>query len=161
MDLFGQVVTDADEIYTYFEVIRQLSPSCILDVGMMLKRMGAVSRQVMHCAIPQSAQLDGVDLYSEVTLPIYETIYNHIYPAALLPNESYHLSVCIGFFNENNIVQQWISSKQNLEYLFAHSSVILFDAGAKAAVDYFKTCCTCQLLRSGERSFVLAAPKGV
>lgn len=155
MDLFRQVITDADEIFTYFEVIRQLSPARILDVGMMLKRMGAVSRQAMHCTVPASARLDGVDFYPEVELPIYQTIYNHIYIAAQLPNEFYNLSVCLGC-----TAQQWILSRQNLEYLYTHSSTILLDAGAKAAVEYFKTCCACQLLRSGERAFVLAYPKG-
>lgn len=155
MDLFKQVVTDEDEIFTYFEVIRQLSPARILDVGMMLKRMGAVSRQAMHCAVPESARLDGVDFYPEVELPIYQTIYNHIYIATQLPDEFYNLSVCLGC-----TAQQWIFSRQNLEYLFTHSSAILLDAGAGTAVDYFKICCACQLLRSGERAFVLAYPKG-
>lgn len=171
MDLFGQVVTDADEIFTYFEVIRQLSPSSILDVGMMLKRMGAVSRQAMHCAVPQSVRLDGIDFYPEVEMPIYGTIYDHIYSTAQLPKEFYNLSVCLGVFpddvshskafDKNGIVQQWLSSKRNLEYLSAHSSAVLMDADAKAAVDYLKTCCACQILRSGERPFVLAYPKGL
>lgn len=165
MDLYDAVITDADEIYTYFEVIRQLSPLRILDVGMMLKRMGTVSRQAMHCEISQAVRLDGVDFYPEAELPIYHAVYDHICSVEQLPDEVYNLSVCLGLFSgnfqENSVTKQWISSKTNLEYLYAHSSAVLFDAKAKVAADFFKARCACQLLQSGNRAFILAHPKAV
>lgn len=177
MELYEQVVTDQDEIYTYFEVIRQLSPACILDVGMMLKRMGAVSRQAMHCVIPQNVRLDGVDFYPEVELPIYHGIYDHIYLDSCLPEDVYDLSVCLGAFHKeldgclhknvnesssgNCVIQHWMSLKSNMEYLSVCSSAILFNAEIKMAVNYFDACCVCQMLQSGDRKFILARPKAV
>lgn len=159
MDLYNQVITDADEIYTYFEIIRQLSPKSILDVGMMLKSMGAVSRQAMHCEIPQSARLDGVDFYPEINLPIYQAVYDHIYTKIKLPQEFYDLSVCMGFFEADSPAWQWITSRDALEYLSTHSSAVLFHADIKTTADYFKARCACQLLKSGNRAFILAHPK--
>lgn len=156
MNLYEQVVTDSDEIYTYFEVIRQFSPARILDVGMMLKRMGAVSRQAMHCAIPQAVQLDGVDLYPQVELPIYQAIYDHIFSEMQLPDGGYDLSICLGC--SSSVAAQWIISTIDLEYLFAHSSLVLFNADIKIAIEYFKTRCTCQQLKAGDRVFLLAHP---
>lgn len=158
MELYGQVVTDADEIFTYFEVIRQLSPSRILDVGMMLKRMGALSRQAMHCEVPKTARLDGIDLYPKVELPIYETVYDHIYPPGQPPQEKYDLSICIGM---GDALRQWMLDAHNLEYLSTHASVVLFHADIKTAVDYFKSRFPCQLLRSEGRAFILVHPARV
>lgn len=73
------ILTSKNDIYVYFEVIRQLEPSKILDIGMFLKRIGSVSRQVMEeCAVSEEVILDGVDFWSEVDFPVWRTIYNHI-----------------------------------------------------------------------------------
>lgn len=73
-----QVITDSNDLYTYFEVIRQLKPSTILDIGMTLKRAGAVARQIAGSEMDPSIRLTGVDFYPEFHLPVYNVIYNEI-----------------------------------------------------------------------------------
>lgn len=73
------VITDGTDIYVYFEVLRQLRPARVLDVGMFLKRIGAVSREAMSCRLPEGLRLDGIDAMPERRIPIYDRIYDHIY----------------------------------------------------------------------------------
>jgi len=94
------VLTKKNDIYVYFEVIRQLEPERILDIGMFLKRIGSVSRQVMEdCAISEQVILDGVDFWTEIDFPIWRTIYNHIInDIQLVDNlaERYDLAILFG-----------------------------------------------------------------
>ena len=87
---------DTNDIYLYFQMVRQIEPVSILDIGMLLKRCGAISRQVVDQGIPGETRLDGIDFKPELELPIYSTIYNHITsldsflkmdPAATVPSE--------------------------------------------------------------------------
>lgn len=88
-------ITSGNDIYFYFEMLRQLSPKRVLDVGMFLKRIGAVSRQAMATELSSQIQLCGVDLFSEVPLPIYEQIYNEV-----LEKESFFLQQTKTFATE-------------------------------------------------------------
>lgn len=81
--------TDKDDIYTYFEVIRQLRPSLVLDVGMFLKRCGAIARQVADSSIDPKIRLVGIDFFPDFQIPIYETIYDEIYPVETLSDVSF------------------------------------------------------------------------
>lgn len=46
---------------------------------MFLKRIGAVSRQVKDKEIPMEKKLTGVDFFSEITCPVWNTIYDFVY----------------------------------------------------------------------------------
>lgn len=87
-------ITSGNDIYFYFEMLRQLSPKRVLDVGMFLKRIGAVSRQAMATELSSQIQLWGVDLFPEVPLPIYEQIYDEV-----LEKESF-------FYSRQKLMQQ-------------------------------------------------------
>lgn len=73
-----EAITDADEIYYYFEMINNIAPQSILDAGMFLKRIGAISRQAMSCEIPHSVSLYGIDFFPEKKIAVYQSIYNGI-----------------------------------------------------------------------------------
>ncbi len=48
------VLTNRSAIYIYFDLIKQLEPKRILDIGMFLKRTGSVSRKMMARQVPES-----------------------------------------------------------------------------------------------------------
>lgn len=148
MELYQEAVTDENDIYIYFEVIKRIQPACILDVGMMLKRIGALSRQAMSCSIPQEVRLDGVDLYSDIELPIYQVIYDHIYSVEKLPDRKYDLGIALCVEKSINLAL--------IEYLCMHASVILYDVDQKNAADYVMKRYPCQELKLEQRVFGLA-----
>lgn len=75
--------TNETDIYAFFEIIDRAEVDSILDVGMFLKRIGSVSRQVKDKEIPSNKKLIGVDIFHEVVCPVWNTIYDAIYR----PNE--------------------------------------------------------------------------
>lgn len=70
-----------NDIYVFFESIEQLEPQSVLDVGMLLKRLGGVSRKVMNLEMAENIQLDGVDFYPEISFPVWKNVYDHIISA--------------------------------------------------------------------------------
>lgn len=95
----GKMITDHTEICVYFELIRQLAPKKLLDFGMFLKRIGAVSRQAMDLEIAEKIKMTAVDLFPEVAFPVYTKVYNQIIPLhAWEPKERYDLTC---FFSVN------------------------------------------------------------
>lgn len=73
------IITNKNYIYTYFHIMKELQPLSVLDIGMFLKRVGSVSRQMMNCEIPWDIRLDGIDFFPELQFPAWETIYDEIY----------------------------------------------------------------------------------
>ena len=55
-----------NDIYLYFETVQQLEPQRVLDIGMLLKRAGSVSRKAMNREVVEGIQLDGVDFFPEM-----------------------------------------------------------------------------------------------
>lgn len=47
------MITDKDVMYIYSEVINQMEPQKILDVGMFYKAIGAVSRRILEMEVPE------------------------------------------------------------------------------------------------------------
>lgn len=72
------ILHDADRLYIYTELIKQIEPNSILDIGMFMKRYGAISRQVITAEIPKDVWFVGVDYMPEVDIPIYHEIYDEI-----------------------------------------------------------------------------------
>ncbi len=71
-------ITDSNTMFCYFEMIEKLGAKSILDAGMFLKRIGAVSRQMAGVEINAEAVLCGIDFYPEIHLPIFAEVYNEI-----------------------------------------------------------------------------------
>ena len=74
----AKTITDSDMMFFYFEMLQNNKPHTVLDVGMFLKRIGAVSRHAMSAEISEDTVLCGVDLFPEYEMPIYENVYNEI-----------------------------------------------------------------------------------
>ena len=72
------IIINEHDMYIFFEIIKQLEPEAILDVGMFLKRIGGVSRSLKTCTLEESVELDGVDIYPETNFPVWKTMYNNI-----------------------------------------------------------------------------------
>lgn len=87
------MITDKDVMYIYSEVINQMEPQKILDVGMFYKSIGAVSRRILEMEVPENCYITGVETDSISGLNVYEAIYDEIVLAddidALLSKCSY------------------------------------------------------------------------
>lgn len=79
MEISNITINNWNDIYTYFQVIREYKPRLILDVGMLLKRTGCISRGTMSFEALDGIQLDGIDIFSEYKLNVYFSIYDHVY----------------------------------------------------------------------------------
>lgn len=120
--------TDSDFI-VYFDVIAQLKPSSILDIGMFLKSAGCVSRQASTKEIPENITLDGLDLFPSFHIPIYKRIYNHIYQPHEMPNHHYDLAVLLNLgqnVNEEQILKLWLKALTYADYLLTSQEDTLF-----------------------------------
>lgn len=74
-----RILTGETDIYTYFEIIDKTEADSILDVGMFLKRIGSVSRQVKDKEIPAYKKLVGIDFFPEIKCPVWNTVYDDTY----------------------------------------------------------------------------------
>ena len=94
-----------NDIFAYFEIVKELEPENILDAGMFLKRMGSVSRQMMNQGISEEIQLYGIDFFPEISLPAWNNVYDKIYTWQdfLQAKKQYHLGVVWGVENWKNI----------------------------------------------------------
>lgn len=119
-------ITDSNDIFVYFEVIRMLSPKNIMDVGMFLKRIGAVSRGAMSGVIPRNIQLYGIDTEPDLNIPVMNSIYNSIFTYDRFlgtKNNSFDLTIMlrISDFSYFNFLPSLIKTSVQ------HSSKILID----------------------------------
>ncbi len=78
MKKFTKCITNQNDVYVYFEIMNQIKPERVLDVGMFLKRIGAISRQVMDTEIEKNVYLCGVDFMEECKTGVYSTVYNEV-----------------------------------------------------------------------------------
>lgn len=124
-------INDSDDLFLYFAIIKQMKPDSVLDIGMFLKRIGAVCRQVCNSEIPVQIELDAVD-YVQEDFPVYHKIYNNIYRNGELPQKKYDM--ILGLY-----LSQMIDSKRLKriwEYALERGKVIVIEA-TKEAEEYF------------------------
>ncbi len=95
-------ITSQNDLFIYFEVIRQLRAKSVLDLGPTLKRGGAVSRQVADSSLSLDIRLTGVDLFPEIDAPVYNTVYDRILSlkefsdtASTLPHDTLTTALCL------------------------------------------------------------------
>lgn len=72
-------LVDSETILSYLQVIIDIEPQKILDIGMLLKRIGAISRNIGNVEIDENILMDGVDIMPEVDAGVYSVIYDHIF----------------------------------------------------------------------------------
>ena len=72
------MVRDKNIMYIFCEVINQLEPESILDIGMFFKSIGGVSRQILGIEISDSIYITGVDTDKTNGLNVYSRVYARI-----------------------------------------------------------------------------------
>lgn len=98
-------ITNSNDIYVFFEVISEAQAETILDVGMFLKRIGAVSRQAKSGEIDSEYLLDALDSKDAPNIPVFNNIYNNTYYS--FPEKEYKLGIMLypeGVFSEEDIM---------------------------------------------------------
>lgn len=75
------MITDKDVMYIYSEIVNQMEPEKILDVGMFYKSIGAVSRRILEVEVPEECYITGVKTDDISGLKVYESIYDEIFKA--------------------------------------------------------------------------------
>lgn len=65
-----------NDIFVFYEIINDIKPQKVLDVGMFLKCVGSVSRKIMDKKIDESIWMEGVDFMPEIQFPVFQRIYN-------------------------------------------------------------------------------------
>lgn len=68
-----------NDIFAFYEVINDIKPQKVLDVGMFLKSVGSVSRKIMNLEIDEKVWLMGIDFCPVIQFPVFREIYNEIY----------------------------------------------------------------------------------
>lgn len=94
------IITNENDGYIFFEIIKRLEAMSILDVGMFLKRIGAVSRCAMNEEVPKEAFLAGVDFFPETDFPVWKNVYQQIISKdeflECVKRQQYDLAVILG-----------------------------------------------------------------
>ena len=149
------IITNDNDIYIYFKLIEQLQPASILDVGLFLQRIGAVSRQAMSCEIPPQVYSEGLDLFGENIFPVYHKIYDKI---TRLPDFSFtdhHIYDMAVYMHVN----EWLHPDDRLvfwQYLITHARVIISDTADTEFVNFVVTNCTAEAINvDGEQYAII------
>ncbi len=121
------ILRSENSIYLFYEVIEQIEPETILDVGMFLKRTGAVSRKIMSREVPECAELTGIDFFPEINFPVWHMIYDCIVDAGQYfkteDDKTYDLTVLLGLRE----LKEKIPFEQIVERISESSRYILSD----------------------------------
>ncbi len=154
------VITDRNDIYLYFEWIKQTNPTSILDFGIFLQRIGAVARQVMNCEISKDIILEGVSM-SEKVQPVYTKIYDkitNIKSIYILDTKVYDL---IYFFDMNSEYNNtmMISKEALWNWLLNHGKMIVADTNDVDFVNFMTSHAACQAIDLEGRQYALIQGK--
>lgn len=116
----SRYIVNDNDIFVLFEVVKQTSPRSILDLGMFLKRIGAISRQVKDAEIPETVRLDA---YTDTpqSLKVYEKVYNNIF----LEEPSFKYDLVI-WMHLNDVFSD-DSQRTLLKWIQNHSRNVLMD----------------------------------
>lgn len=148
------MITNDNDIYVYFELIRQMQPSSILDIGMFLQRIGAVSRQAMSCEIPSSTYLEGIELPEQPSLPIYHKVYDKITSMADYELSSERIYDMAVFMHVN----EWIKPEERLLFwqsITTHARVIIADTATADFVNYVIANCRADAVNIEDRQYAV------
>ncbi len=123
----------------YYNIINQLQPKSILDVGMFLNRAGMISRSSSTRALDDNIALTGIS-FLEHPLPVYHTIYNQIfyYPTYFqeeaLTAPSYDLTVFLSLpdlENRQTLLSLFERTLPNTAYYFTDDTIFKNDSDKK------------------------------
>lgn len=154
------MITDRNDIYLYFEWIKQTKPVNILDFGIFLQRIGAVSRQVMNCEIPKDIVLEGVSMNQDVS-PVYTKIYDkitNIKSIHTLDTKVYDLIYFFDMYSEYNNTMM-ISKEALWSWLLNHGKMIVADTNDVDFINFMTSHVPCQAINLEGRQYALIQGK--
>ena len=76
--MIQKVITNQETLAIYFHQVNERHPQSVLDIGMVLKRLGTVSRQARGNEISKDLLLCGIDYFSQFHMEVYHKVYNTI-----------------------------------------------------------------------------------
>lgn len=92
---------EENDLYIFFEIIEQLEPEKILDIGLLLKRAGCVCRKALDREFSEEIRLDGVDFILQPCFKALKNVYNNIIDVSTflhqMPKPYYDCAIMIGF----------------------------------------------------------------
>lgn len=150
------MITDRNDIYLYFEWIKQTNPASILDFGIFLQRIGAVSRQVMNCEIPKDRILEGVSMNEKVQ-PVYTKIYDkiiNIKSIHTLDAKVYDLIYFLDIYSEYDNTMM-ISKEALWNWLLNHGKIIVADTNDIDFINFMTSHVTCQAIHLEGKQYAL------
>lgn len=148
------IITDENDIFVYFQIIQQIQPASILDIGLFLQRIGAVSRQAMSCEIPKTTYLEGIELFDQNTLPIYSKVYDKITRLPEYPfseDKTYDMVICMR-------VNEWLHPDDRLffwQYITTHAHAIISDTADAEFVNYVISHCNAEAINVDGQQYAL------
>ena len=96
-------INDKDDIFFWFSIIGQLNAKRVLDIGGFYQRIGVLTPKVGNLAVPAGTVIDAVNLLNEPMLPVYYTIYDHIYQVDEFLGCQYDLAIFMTPADEWNV----------------------------------------------------------
>lgn len=72
------MITSSNILYIYCEIMEQLEPKRVLDVGMFYKAVGGVSRRILNREVPSGCYITAVRTDKTENLGVYSAVYNKI-----------------------------------------------------------------------------------
>ncbi len=119
----GYYLSDRTDIIFYYEIIRQAGAKSVLDVGLFLQRIGALSRQTGDADVPKGIRLEGLIPSDFTVLPIYKKIYGEIKDKA---DMEYDLSILLSVDG----LEPYSDWERIVEDVLLHSRRIAMDEGS-------------------------------
>jgi len=153
------MITDSNDIFLYFEWIKQTKPAQVLDVGMFLQGIGAVSRQAMNCEIPENIILHGVSL-SEKILPVYTQIYDQMVDIKSICQFDAYSYDLIYYLNVQGLSSD-IEMEALWRWLLAHGITIVADTKNVALVNFMAANAVCQTITIENKQYILIHGKAI
>lgn len=148
---------DSDRAYTYFEVINDIEPESVLDIGMVLKRAGTVSRNIQGKEIDGRIRLDGVDFLPDVDAGVYSAIYNHIYAfyefltSIKTPDSFEKYDLIVAYDLADFLSTSGIGLGENIVNFFRRrSSYMLTDSDTFDLLKSLLVGCQCRIVKAGK-----------
>lgn len=154
-------LTDRCAIYVYFDLIKQLEPKRILDIGMFLKRTGTISRRMMARRVPESVKLDGIDFFPEINFPVWKNVYDEVWDEyTFFQNKvenKYDCAFLLGM-KESEPEQGWLSRytwEDWIAKLSKCTQYILFKQAISGKEEGIESKARCIPVKVGEDTFYL------
>lgn len=89
------------DLFIFFEILKQLEPEKVLDVGLLLKRAGCVCRKTLNREFSEEIILDGVDFTLQPCFKALKNVYHNIIDVQAFlqqaPKPRYDCTFMIGF----------------------------------------------------------------